>query len=432
MSLKVEDNTRTTFKGVRIMQEERSKKSGVFQLEDGNWGYRFIVTVNGKRKAQKRIMDEFGKPFKTEAQAAKARAKNIEIAKALVKESQKEEESPKKTVERKTVEEIFNEYCQRGRSGKAYSTKKKQDSLWRNYLLDRFGDRYVDEISVAEVNDYLAELYSDYGLAYGYVEGFLKQFYLIFGQAYSRDYLDVNIYNKLCVNKNTKIHMPTMKSTDVKEIEAYTSKELALMDSYFKGKNVETAYMIGRYCGVRVAECYGILWEDINFEEGYISINKQFHMQDGLAKLTPLKTKNAKRKVFMNSELIEFLLKRKREFQEHEIKLAAQRRQNEIMIENTDGEMISSLLLVNTLPNGRYQTEWAIKHHMRPIKQKYGIHFKFHNLRHTYGTSLAMMNTPEHILLNQMGHSKSSTTHKYYLAISDEGISELKKNLEKI
>ena len=152
MSLKVEDNTRTTFKGVRIMQEERSKKSGVFQLEDGNWGYRFIVTVSGKRKAQKRIMDEFGKPFKTEAQAAKARAKNIEIAKALVKESQKEEESPKKTVERKTVEEIFNEYCQRGRSGKAYSTKKKQDSLWRNYLLDRFGDRYVDEISVAEVN----------------------------------------------------------------------------------------------------------------------------------------------------------------------------------------------------------------------------------------------------------------------------------------
>ena len=105
------------------MQEERSKKSGVFQLEDGNWGYRFIVTVNGKRKAQKRIMDEFGKPFKTEAQAAKARAKNIEIAKALVKESQKEEESPKKTVERKTVEEIFNEYCQRGRSGKAWTLR---------------------------------------------------------------------------------------------------------------------------------------------------------------------------------------------------------------------------------------------------------------------------------------------------------------------
>ena len=55
--------------------------------------------------------------------------------------------------------------------------------------------------------DYLAELYYVDGLAFMYVESFLKMFYLIFGQAYSRNYLDVDIYNKLCVNKNTKIHM---------------------------------------------------------------------------------------------------------------------------------------------------------------------------------------------------------------------------------
>ena len=38
-------------------------------------------------------------------------------------------------------------------------TVRKQDSLWRIHLKDRFGSRYIDEISVAEVNDYLAELY---------------------------------------------------------------------------------------------------------------------------------------------------------------------------------------------------------------------------------------------------------------------------------
>lgn len=42
-----------------------------------------------------------------------------------------------------------------------------------------------------------------------------------------------------------------------------------------------------------------------------------------------------------------------------------------------------------------------------------------------------MINTPEHILINQMRNSKSSTTHKYYLEVSDEGISKLKRNLEK-
>lgn len=47
----------------------------------------------------------------------------------------------------------------------------------------------------------MTELYYTEGRAYRYVEGFLKMFYLIFGQAYSRNFLDVDTYNKLCVNK---------------------------------------------------------------------------------------------------------------------------------------------------------------------------------------------------------------------------------------
>ena len=92
-----------------------------------------------------------------------------------------------------------------------YNTILKQDSLWKNHLCSRWGKRFVDDISVAEINDYLSELYYENEYAYRYVESFLKMFYLIFGQAYSRNYLDVDTYNKLCVNKDTKIHMPKLK-----------------------------------------------------------------------------------------------------------------------------------------------------------------------------------------------------------------------------
>ena len=153
------------------------------------------------------------------------------------------------------------------------------------------------------------------------------------------------------------------------------------------------------------------------------------NMQGNIYKI--MKTTNAKRKVFMpealNNYLYDLYLKRK----EDEIVYSAQREQNEKMIVNIDGKKISSLELINTQPNGRIQTEWAIKHHARPLREQYNILFKFHNLRHTYGTNLALMNTPAHILSNQMGHSKSSTTHKYYLAISKEGIETLKENLNK-
>lgn len=35
------------------MSEQQA--TGVYQLENGYWGYRFVLTVNGKKKAQKRV-----------------------------------------------------------------------------------------------------------------------------------------------------------------------------------------------------------------------------------------------------------------------------------------------------------------------------------------------------------------------------------------
>lgn len=45
--------------------------TGVYQLENGYWGYRFVITVNGKKKARKRVKDESGNPYKTQKQAIK-------------------------------------------------------------------------------------------------------------------------------------------------------------------------------------------------------------------------------------------------------------------------------------------------------------------------------------------------------------------------
>ena len=134
----------------------------------------------------------------------------------------------------------------------------------------------------------------------------------------------------------------------------------------------------------------------------------------------------------MSTELKDYLRNLKEKIKEYEVIYEAQRKQNEMLILNVDETKISSLELVNTLPTGKIQTEWAIKHHARPLKENYNIEFKYHNLRHTYGTNLALLNTPAHVLSNQMGHSKSSTAHKYYLAVSDKSIEALKENLDRM
>ena len=50
------------------MKKTTNNNKGVFQLENGYWGYRFVITVNGKKKSQRRVRNEDGKPFKTEKQ----------------------------------------------------------------------------------------------------------------------------------------------------------------------------------------------------------------------------------------------------------------------------------------------------------------------------------------------------------------------------
>ena len=399
----------------------KQNDTGVYQLPNGNCAYRFTFTVEGKKKNRKGTKDEFGNLLTTKRAAILARA-------AAVTREQ-EEQHRQAPVTRKTFQEVYKDYCEHGRSGKAYQTIRKQDSIWNNHLCAKFGRRYIDEISVAEVNDYLAHLYYTEGRAYKYVESFLKMFYLIFGQAYSRNYLEVDTYNKLCVNKDIRIRMPKMKVDEDAEIVAFTPDEVARLDEYFQGTNAETAYLLGRCCGLRINECYGLKWENIDTKRGTITIDRQMQYQEGLIKLVSLKTRNARRTVYMSDKLKAYLRHLERENKAQAAALAAQRAQNQTFITDIDGKQISSLELVNSLPNGKIQTVNSMKYHSKTIKAKLGINFKFHYLRHTYGTRLAEMNTPTHILCNQMGHASGKVTERYYLAVSKPGIEVLTHNL---
>jgi integrase len=380
--------------------------------------------LNGKQKDIKRTKDALGNSFKTKSAAMKARESAI-----IEAHTERTQKSPKK---RMTVSEVFKEYCETGRCGKAHGTTRKQDSLWKNHLSTKFGTRFVDDISVAEIVDYLNVLYYREDRAYSYVESFLKMFYLIFGQAYSRNYLDVDTYNTLCVNKNTKIHMPKMKIDEDDEIVSFSIEETDALDEYFKGTNAETAYLLGRYCGLRINECYGLKWSNIDFDNDCIHIEQQMQYQEGLITLSPLKTRNAKRTLYMNSKLKKHLLTVKEAVDEAAVSIPNVRNQNQTLITDTNGQQISSLLLVNSLANGKIQTVNSMKYHSKKIKQTLGIDFKYHYLRHTYGTRLAEQNMPAHLLCNQMGHANSKVTEKYYIALSKQGTEIIKDKIERI
>lgn len=401
----------------------KQNDTGVYPLKNGNWGFRLTVMRNGQRKDIRKTKDELGNPLKTKKEAIKARQ---------IAFQQEQNENRPKPIPRKTVAEVYTEYCEKGRSGKAYQTIRKQDSLWEVHLRKKFGKRFIDGISVAEVEDYLTDLYYKKKYSYRYVESFLKMFYLIFGQAYSRNYLAVDTYNKLCVNKDTKIKMPKQKTDDDTDIVYFSQEELSLLDDYFSGTNAQTAYMLGRYCGLRINECFGLKWSNVNLEAGTILIDRQMQYQESLIKLVPLKTKNARRTIYMCDTLKNYFLTLAQKREKDAAQYADLREQKRRTIQDLDGSNIYSTDMVNCLPNGTLQTVNSFKYPAREINTKLGIQFKYHYLRHTYGTTLAELNTPTHLLCNQMGHGKIQTTQKYYLAVSNNGIQILQRNINRL
>lgn len=161
-------------------------------------------------------------------------------------------------------------------------------------------------------------------------------------------------------------------------------------------------------------------------------LDRQQQYQNSLIKLVPVKTRNGNRTVYLSDKLKVYFQKLAARRAEDAVKYKAVREQKQRFIDDLDGKRISSTELVNCLPDGTIQTVNSMKYPTREIKSRLGIDFKFHYLRHTYGTRMAEMNTPEHLLCNQMGHGHIHVTQRYYLAITKEGFDILRDNLNRL
>lgn len=94
--------------------------AGIRQLKNGNWAYRFSISVNGQKISQRGSTNSEGQPLKTKTDAIRARKKAIKLAQ-LAPELPVKEKEPEKL----TVAQVFEEYREKGRSDRAYNTIKE-------------------------------------------------------------------------------------------------------------------------------------------------------------------------------------------------------------------------------------------------------------------------------------------------------------------
>ena len=85
---------------------------------------------------------------------------------------------------------------------------------------------------------------------------------------------------------------------------------------------------------------------------------------------------------------------------------------------------------INRKTDGQLLTTDSMKSWSRKITKELGIHFKYHNLRHTNASFLAACNTPIPKLKHRLGHTKIETTTKYYIGENEIATDKMKEALE--
>lgn len=400
---------------------------GLFQLENGNWAYRITVTHNGKRKDTTFRRDNNGNPFTKKIDAKRAREEKIlEIRKPTTKE----------TFTDCKLCEMWACYLEKVAPGRAESTVRKYTSLWTQHLKKEFGNTYISEITVSDMNLYLQELYNS-GLAYKYVESFLKLFYQLFGLAFKEEKIDPLRYTRMFIDKGTKLRMPKMSQEDYEnyeKIRTFDSYEISQISKIFEGGNCYTAFLFGYMCGLRIAETFGLLWSDYNWDTHQLTVCRQMTYEEGCFCLRPVKTLKSSRVIDVPDFLHQHLKEKIRQQYKHQTQ-AYKARANEIVLDKTKSKSVTEIHggdFINRKENGELLTINSIKYYAKKIESETGISFNYHALRKTHLTFLANQNIPAIEVMNRAGHKKFETTMKYYVNQSEESRKQLLKALNNI
>lgn len=304
------------------------------------------------------------------------------------------------------------------------STLKRYDSLFRNHLQPKWGNRQISAIKATELTDYLYSLSATH--AHAYIASIHKFMKVLWNFAYSREYMKINIIDKVSI---------PAKGVEEGEIKIYTEEQLDLFEKRFSSTNLITAFKIGRALGVRVAECFGLLWSDIDWDKRTIKVTKQLVFEDKIWTLRNTKTVASIREIDLQKDIYDYLKNLKAQQEKQKIELGIAYRQTRVGIDrgrNKSKEIVCDLDFINVKPNGELLTPDSEKVLGRMIRKEMNTNFKYHNLRHTHCSKLAELGIPAVVVKDRLGHSKIETTMKYYQHVTGGMRDNLIKSLNSL
>lgn len=191
-------------------------------------------------------------------------------------------------------------------------------------------------------------------------------------------------------------------------------EEQAMFLEAIKNTSNYRQYMLILNTGLRTGELVGLKWEDVNFINRTISVNRtmEFRYSDDDYKIGPPKSDHGYRTIPMTQTAYEIL------------KLLDEERRNRKVCDIRFKDFVFVNRKGTPTKNSTYDS------HLYKIAEKIGIeNFSMHTLRHTFATRCIENGMRPKTLQKLLGHAKISITMDRYVHVTDD---EKEKEMRKI
>lgn len=391
----------------------RNLRDGEDQRVDGRYRYRYF-DQNGKRQSiysWKLVPGD--KVPKGKRECVSLREREAEIQRDLMDGINTYDASM-------SLNKVFEQYL----STKPMLAKKTIEnyvSLWKNHIENGLGRMPVGKVKRSDILRLYGELYNIKKMAVGTLQILQNVLYPTFEMAVDDDVIRKNPCRncmKPYAGIATKERKPLSRQQQTNLLDFLKNDSIYYYNYY-------TMFYLLLSTGMRISECLGITWKDIDFEKGVISINHQlvYGKVDGKYSFYIKEPKyNSIREVPL---------------QESTKALLKDYRNDHYFVSRASGikmDGYSEFVFLNSKSNF-YKPETINRAINGIIKEYNNInddempHFSAHTLRHTFCTRMAENGLDPKVLQKLMGHKNIIVTMEVYNHVDSE---RMKNAVEKL
>lgn len=292
---------------------------------------------------------------------------------------------------------------------------------YNNLILPYFGTTEIGKIKVVDIQTWINKVKSEY--SYSMADRALSAMKAIMAEAFRLEVIDDNPAPRVLLKRDKP----------AKKIKPFTKKDIELLIPKIKGlenKGMMVGYFLGIYTGLRIGEILGLTWDDIDFNNLTLRVERQRSTVGGSGWHTMApKSKNAKRTVYFPQQLGDIL----KEWKEEQAKIRKEKGL-EIFYDEEYKEYFDFVVTgekghsINRESFNYYLKNWAVEINEEQMKlakingtEPYHFVYKsFHSFRHFYASLLVSVNVPMVEARDLMGHGDISTTFQVYADSLDD------------